>query len=323
MNFRWYASQPVAIISFNRPHYLRSVLDSLLAQAGINGRRVFLFQDNAVSPFSNIRYATDEDVAQCLELFRARFPDGHVFLAPHNLGVARNILRAEKFVFETLASEIAYFFEDDMVLSPHYLTMMDRLSIYAARTDRVGYFSAYGNLVAPVEKQRLHATTMRRLDYNWGFGLTYQHWTELQQWLAPYNRLCDGCDYNARPIEKILRHYQAIDVPLIGTTQDVVKKLGTYALGRVAINTNACFGKNIGVVGLHFHPEKFQRDGFANTELYPEAVELTFPSSEQLARFHTTEMNIRWANFHAFMGKAKPSIPVTDSRATNSLSAHL
>ena len=45
-------SNPIAILSFNRPHYLSQVLDSLLAQTALGDRAVLLFQDNAVSPFT-------------------------------------------------------------------------------------------------------------------------------------------------------------------------------------------------------------------------------------------------------------------------------
>jgi hypothetical protein len=299
---------PIAIISFNRPHFLAQLVDSLQAQTALNGRPVFLFQDNAVSPFSGIRYAADEDIAACVAIFRARFPDSRVFLAPHNLGIARNILRAEEFLFAELGTEIAYFLEDDMVLSPHYLTMMDRISAWVERTDRVGYFSAYGALTMPLERQRQEASTMRRLAYHWAFGLTRRHWSELREWLEPYYRLCNGRDYSARQHLEILSHYQSMGMPLIGASQDVVKKLGTYALGRVALNTMACFGKSIGVVGLHFDQTKFERGGFTRTELYPEPVELNFPSPEQLDKIHRRAMEIRWRNFRAHAANANAPI---------------
>src|ERR1041385_6908215 len=118
---------PVAVMSFNRPHYLEPVLDSLAAQTALTGRAIFLFQDNAVSPHSGKRYADDVDIARCVEMFHRIFPSGTVMLAEHNLGIARNFLRAEEFVFDACENDACYFFEDDMILSPHYLTMMDRI----------------------------------------------------------------------------------------------------------------------------------------------------------------------------------------------------
>lgn len=304
---------PIAIISFNRPHYLTQVLDSLLAQTALGQRQAFLFQDNAVSPFGGARYAADEDVARCVEVFRSRCPAGHILPAPHNLGVARNILRAEEYVFAELGSDIAYFLEDDMVLSPHYLTMMDRIAAWAHRHDRVGYFSAYGALAMPLGQQRQHASAMRRLAYNWAFGLTRRHWLDLREWLQPYYRLCEGRDYSARPHAEIFAYYNGIGVPLIGTSQDVVKKVGTYALGRVALNTTACFGKSIGAVGLHFDPGKFERGGFARTEMYPEPVELDFPSPERLAAIHTRGMELRWREFR--VQKTDPTSAHTEKKS--------
>ncbi|HEY1961780.1 MAG TPA: glycosyltransferase family A protein [Rhizomicrobium sp.] len=299
-------SPPIAVVSFNRPHYLALVLDSLLAQTALHGRQVFLFQDNAVSAISEIRYASDDEIATCVESFRARFPDGRVFLSPHNLGVSANILRAEEFLFSDLGSETAYFLEDDMVLSPHYLDMMDRIATYVAHTERVGYFAAYGHLTLPLAQQRQHAARMGRLSYNWAFGLTRKHWRELREWLDPFYRISDGFDYPAVPRRDIAAHYRALGLPLVGATQDIVKKMGTYALGRVAINTVAVFGRNIGETGFHFDPEKFRRDGFGATELYPEPVHLEFPTASELDRLHAEEMESCWAHYNAYLaGKTR------------------
>jgi glycosyltransferase involved in cell wall biosynthesis len=288
----------IGVISFNRPRYLALVLDSLLAQTALGQRQIILFQDNGLSPLSKTRYASDEKIAECIELFRARFPNGKIRLAPHNLGVARNILRAEQFFFSEQDGEIAYFLEDDMVLSAHYLAMMDRLAGYAAQTERVGYFAAYGNLTLPLAQQRLHATSVGRLSYHWAFGMTRKHWVELRAWLEPYYRLSEERDYQQLPVRDIAAHYRRLGLPLVGVTQDVMKKMGTYARDRVAINTVAVFGRNIGQTGVHFDPQKFRHDGFGETELYPQPVELNFPRADELDMLHAEEMAACWSQYN-------------------------
>src|SRR5262245_31156811 len=103
---------PILVLSFNRPHYLSPVLEALAAQAGLAAERVHLFQDGAVNAYSGRVAARREDVDACVALFRRRFPGGHVHLAPANIGIAENFLRAERFAFEELGAECAYFFED-------------------------------------------------------------------------------------------------------------------------------------------------------------------------------------------------------------------
>lgn len=289
---------PLAILSFNRPHYLSQVLDSLAAQTALNGRRVHLFQDNAISPITKIRYARDEDIAACTDLFRARFPGGVVKLAPHNLGIARNFLRAEEFVFGDLDSEVAYFFEDDMVLSPHYLAMMDRIYSDVRTQDAVGYFAAYGKLATPLAVQRTQAHRTTRLAWHWGFGLTRSHWRQLRAWLEPYYQIGAEHDYTRLPKGKLVDHYHALGIPLGSVCQDVMKRIGTYAVGRVGINTRACFARYIGVEGVHSTREVYEQRGYTGTEIYPETVDLMFPGMEELARHWEAEVSHRLARWN-------------------------
>lgn len=280
---------PIVIIAFNRPGYLEPVLRSLLAQTALGTREVFLFQDNAVNPCSGMRYADDETIAKSIDTFRRLIPNGIVFTSPHNIGVLENYRRAEHFVFRELQSEAAYFFEDDLVLSPHYLAMLDQMCAFALRSDAIGHFACYGQYLASLDLQHAHATEVTRLKYHWGFGLTRRHWTALNEWLQPYYERMQ-CDYRQRPDEEIRAYYVERGYPLKWSGQDYVKKVGTCALGRLSLNTFACFGKNIGVFGLHTNP-RFHRDqGFGNAVPYPHAVELNFPDAQELARLHAEEV---------------------------------
>jgi GT2 family glycosyltransferase len=122
---------PIAVMSFDRPHYLESVLRSLRAQAvPIAATEIFLFQDGYRS-----RYGHDltdpRRVERCLELFETIFPGGKALSSTENLGVAFNFARAEDYFFEELGAEAAFFFEDDLVLSPHYLTALGALTAIA------------------------------------------------------------------------------------------------------------------------------------------------------------------------------------------------
>jgi hypothetical protein len=285
---------PIIILAFNRPAYLEPVLRSLLAQTALGNRDVFLFQDNAVNPYSGNRYADDGTIAKSIETFRRLIPQGTVIPAPHNLGICENYRRAEEFIFSERKSEAAYFFEDDMVLSPHYLATMDQMCAFALRSDAIGHFACYGKQPASPHRQRAQSAAVTRLEYHWGFGLTRRHWTELRQWLDPYYEWMRRCDYHQRPREAIRAYFFERGYPLKWSTQDHVKKVGTYALGRISLNTVACFGSNIGAFGVHTDPRLHQRRGHDRTALYPDAVELKFPEPHDLARLYAEEIAVQW-----------------------------
>ena len=82
-------SYPIAILSFDRPAYLRPVLKSLARQTSPDDR-VILFQDGAFNRYSGRRKADPRNVASCINLFRQYFPRGEVCESPENLGIAFN-----------------------------------------------------------------------------------------------------------------------------------------------------------------------------------------------------------------------------------------
>jgi hypothetical protein len=297
---------PIVIIAFNRPGYLEPVLKSLLAQTALGKREVFLFQDNAVNPYSGMRYAGDETIAKSIETFRRLVPHGTVMAAPHNIGTCENYRRAEQFVFHELKAEAAYFFEDDLVLSPHYLAMLDQMCAFALKSDTIGHFSCYGsNHTASLETQRAQPAALTRLEYHWGVGVTRRHWCELEEWLQPYYGMMRDRDYRRRPRETILEWMLERGYPANWSTEDHVKKVGTYALGRVSLNTVACFGRNIGIFGLHTNPQFFLNQGRDRTVLYPDQVELKFPEPHELARLHAEEISLQWRRI-VDVGTARP-----------------
>lgn len=102
---------PIAVMSFDRPDYLREVLESIARQkdCAIVDTGIYLFQDGAVNAASGEQRADPKDINECKRIFEEFFPNGQTFVSPVNLGVALNFERAEKFVFEQLDSDAAIF----------------------------------------------------------------------------------------------------------------------------------------------------------------------------------------------------------------------
>lgn len=287
---------PIAVMSFDRPDYLRQVLLSLRQQQGaaIEDREVFLFQDNWRNPHSGRVCAEEAKIAACIETFREIFPRGHVWAAPANLGVAENFLRAETTFFREMDAECGYFFEDDLVLTPRYLATMDALREAAAPSGRVGYFACYGHLQASAEEQLKRATLLRRIGHLWGFGLFRSHWEAMQPVMAEYYELTLGRDYKDRPSAEILRRYRGRGILAGVSSQDDVKKAVTYFLGRVGLNTQIVNGLYIGEQGLHSNAASFERGGYARTVVLPvDRVAFDFPDAAGLDALHAEELQAR------------------------------
>ena len=274
----------MVLVSFNRPHYLRQVLQGFAAQPGLAPERMHLFQDGAVNAYSGRMAAEQADVDACIALFRQYFPAGRVHAAPANIGIGENFLRAERFVFEELEMECAYFFEDDLVLSPAYLMVMDRLYQAIKHEDRIGYFAAYGDHAASLDRQRAAPAALITLGHHWGFGLKRSHWRAMQPLLEPYYELIVRRDYKVRPTDAIKAVLQQNRLAPAHSSQDNVKAFVTTCLGSARINTVACFGRYIGETGIHFTPKRFVEMGFHATRLFdgPPPEAFVTPTTEEI-----------------------------------------
>jgi hypothetical protein len=184
---------PIAIMSFNRPHFLAETLQTLLAQQGgdFDTREVHLFQDGSINRWSRMRYASEQDIQSCLDLFRQAFPRGRIHYTGENIGICENFCRAEAFFFEMNSFSTAWFFEDDMILSPMYFRMMEQLQRYAAMTPRVAYYSAYGNYyashteVASNRVRSFRSITTGPLACNaWPGCACASSWKDITRWCA-------------------------------------------------------------------------------------------------------------------------------------------
>jgi hypothetical protein len=286
---------PIIILGFSRPDYLESVLRSLLSQEGgdLSSRPIAFFQDGAVSPLSNIRYSSDEDVAEAAAVFRKYFPNAPMFCSPKNLGICANFDRAEHYAFEDLDAEVAYFFEDDLVLSPHYLAAMDSIWNAVKDRDRIPYFAAYGDRFSNRDDQKLNASKAISMRHNWGFALKRNHWREMRIFLKPYYDIVLARDYHERDDDKIRQWYNSLGYAHEATSQDGAKALATNLLGRWRLLTTPCFANYIGKVGTHTDPAHFDRAEFGSTQVYEGVLEgIDIPSEAVLDKAIQAERDL-------------------------------
>lgn len=287
---------PIVLMSFDRPELLEQVARTLAAQvdANLSGRSIALFQDGAVNPFSGLRRAADSTIAACVEIFHRHFPHGRSFVADDNLGVALNFDRAERYVFEELNADAALFFEDDMLLSPHYVRTLDQLTGMALNDSRIGYVAAYG--IQGPESPNANRASLRyeTLGHFWGFGLPRRVWLQNRRFVEAYLQLVRNIDYRQRDARAIHRLHSVWGVGFTGTSQDCAKHLACVLNGAVNLNISLSLGRYIGATGLHMDPGTFELVGLDRTELYsappPPLPALESGVIEEIGRTHQ-----RWA----------------------------
>lgn len=264
--------RPIAVISYNRPDLLERFLASLKQQTvAVDPARVALFQDHG-----------DPAEEDCVAVFRAAFPEGAVFQAEQNLGVALNIDRAERHVFETLGADVAYFFEDDLILGPHYLEALGQLADFALNDERVGYVAAYGNHRASAEEQAERFREIVPMDHIWGFALLRRQWERQKPIIEPYLDIIRQRPYRERDHDAVKEYYRSLGYPSIVTSQDGAKHVASLVLGTIRVMSFACFAKYEGSEGLHMNPELFKQLGYSDMTVFEGTPDFALPSSEQL-----------------------------------------
>lgn len=278
----------ICIMSYNRPEYFAQLLNSLNQQhpGEYAIGNVHLFQDG---PKDTRRDEDTARIAQCIDLFRTAFPDGHVTAAAVNVGINGNYSQ----LWECLAqsgADAGIVFEDDLVLSPHYLNVMAKLLAWAEDDPNVGMVSAVGALGAPVSLQQERRFALVPMGtvwglHRWGWGMTQDCIREFLPVKRMYfdlarragfadNEDSTDDDQPKRLMIKFINHMAAFQGPAhmeIDTLYDAI----ALNLCRVNLTTYASFARSVGKRGVHFTPELFTAMGHHRAEMM-ETVPETF-----------------------------------------------
>lgn len=282
-------------MSFNRPDFLAAVLESLKAQRedALEGRDIHLFQDGARNRYSGLAYARESDIQASIAKFQEHFPNGKVHYTGDNIGVCENFKRAEEYFFRENSFECAYFMEDDMVLSPVYLQMMELLQKYAERMPRVAYFAAYGDYYATAEEIAERRRNLITLDHHWAFGLMRRNWLRMQESLGDYYKIIVGNDYTRRDHRAVYSLYEKLGASPRGTSQDAAKAFACDRLGYWRCRTVTPFARYIGTTGAHMTQEAYDAAGFGKTVMALEPIaNLAFPDERQLDEFVSAQRRL-------------------------------
>jgi len=245
----------IGIMSFDRPHYLGPMLQSLGAN-DLTDCEVWLFQDGRECHVTGRQMARQEDIAECVGLFeQADLPLGRVVAHTHNLGIGLNRLALYNALMRNYDSFIQL--EDDVVLAPGFVALMHKLLSDFADNEDVGLIRSSLRPCDDIEK-----TYCILRDATWwaAFGAfgTRSEW--FASVLAQYERYCDVIrPYPYTPHED----YAGLVTKLIGPdtvpSSDGALIWATDTTRRYPWTIPMPRARSIGAHGVHCRPEIFER----------------------------------------------------------------
>jgi hypothetical protein len=256
----------IAIIAYNRLRYFELVFPSIISQK-IDGKPVseiydiYVFQDGLWEKETDECRADHEKIARLVENHR----DIRFFRQTCNLGVAFHFDFIERMLFLNKKYDYVVFHEDDMILAPEYMKILDLMGDKFKDDDRVGMVSANpAHCPIPLDRQRQNQIQGKyaAMSHNWGFGLTRKSWLKRQPFVDSYLEIIKGIPYRVRPTAAIFRWLKENGFEAGASSQDYIKCCATVAFGATRIATYGNYGLPIGRWGLHFNPNAFKKMGY-------------------------------------------------------------
>ncbi|MEN9923379.1 MAG: hypothetical protein RIS09_893, partial [Actinomycetota bacterium] len=241
---------PMNILAFNRPHYLERVLKSLHNQTvRIDQSRITVWIDGYSGSKDAVRLKRNR-TEQTLEVAKKFLPNASFIVRSKNVGIAGQYHEAELASF-SIDTDIAFFFEEDLVLSPRYLEALLQLESLTRGIESIGRISAhgYGRGQAPYNSTSGVRSSLR----TWGFGVRRHLHLASQPYLAAYMNVVNKKPYWRRDANAIFSEMKALGVNLgsQSSSQDSVKGSIAKSIGISGITTNARLAKYIGKTGEH------------------------------------------------------------------------
>jgi hypothetical protein len=270
----------VALLSHNRPNYLKQVIDSIKQQTYQDGMDIYLFQDGCINAYSWRKTANHKDIIECMKIFKDNFPSGKIYESKSNIGICENWRLAEQTMFNELNATEVLFLEDDLVLSKYYFETISNMFDEFRDDLSIGMFNAYGEC-----KKELSTIKMKKMGHLWSYGTTKKSWEQRQDFFNEYYELVEGTDYAFRPLKEIYELYDNYGAnPSVAHSQDGAKCISMMLCGQIKISPSCNLAKYIGAQGFHATPMFYNKMGFGDMPVYEEGPLTQFKIDKEYIR---------------------------------------
>jgi len=241
----------VALLSFNRPNYLKRYIQSIERNYNNQKYNYIFFQDGAVNKFSNRRLATEEKINQCVSILEnADLANKDIRVNDHNLGIGYQ--RDKVFGLFDDGYDLIFHIEDDIVLGKYALYLLEIMSKqFKPNLTSTYRIEAYDNIENP--KEKLNKVITDDECYWWIKSIWEEAYREIEDDWNRYLDIIKEIDYTQRPHDKIFNKFPESDASLSDSVCDVFfTKHNIKNIFPVVSRANY-----IGEEGIHFIPEQY------------------------------------------------------------------
>ncbi len=241
---------PIGIRMFNRPEYTERFLLSLLNQTlDLDQSRIICFIDGYEKSSDYFQKIPDRTQAVA-DLVAKYLPGARLIRPDSNQGLARALFDLQKSVYEMDDSAWGIFLEDDLVLDPSYLEVLEHLIGLASQTEQVVKVAACqihtGYQQNPLESNRR--------DFFIGegtkaFAEASTYFSQRQDLTQTYLATLAGVSYRHRNRERVFAKLATKGIfSVMGNNDGVLDQIMAH-FQKLHIVTGRNFAKDIGIVG--------------------------------------------------------------------------
>jgi len=274
----------ILVIGFKRLHYFEQTLESLEKCPESQTLDFHFYLDGG-------RKANQSELVEMIN--KSSIKSKHIVSRESNYGIGRHLIGARRDLFDGLGYDRLILFEDDMIVSPTYITTVLKMSDWAHQYDNVGTVMAYNlnNTDQEIQRNDIDKVIATNRHF-WGYCITRKVWDDIKHVLYSYeDQYLTGVPYQKRNHKRIRRRFmhhwmnqerreyngETLDIPEEAitppfaadkqtkhtpTSQDAMTALGLWNGGYARLTTVVPRARYIGIQGFSFSPKVYRKQGF-------------------------------------------------------------
>jgi hypothetical protein len=258
---------PIGLLLFNRIEYAQKVLESLKSQTlPVDQSKLCISVDGYAGSKAEFQGKPDHTAA-IVDMARSLFPNATVLSATKNIGITEaNCLLEENMLKSHPDATWLGFFEEDYVLSPDYLSIVDQLISAAQPLDDVVLVAATGETLDPVNRG---ISGVFPIGHLWAYFARVAHVHERHDDIQVYRQQLSGKSYWERDKIELARVMASRGVFPVGIGDDHLRLGLVFRFNRIGLTTGLSYGEYIGVEGEHMSDGSFARFNFTGPTTVP------------------------------------------------------
>ncbi len=202
----------VCVTAYNRPTYFRQTLAAFELNPESESLPFFFILDGGpkATQFENKELIVNSKIKSKEIIYRDR-----------NYGCGRNIIDARRFMFDWCGFEIVFFFEDDLIVSSSYFSVLKNIYNWSRRFQNIGVVQGWNKCLLTYEEKIPLAKHIKELPGPiagsgadlWGWVLHKDAWRSIKPILYAFEKLfLKNIDYCARD-HKTIRSWLISTIP--------------------------------------------------------------------------------------------------------------